>query len=235
MSLLERKFRRVQNSKGNAISESSNKSALPHPPSKNNMSDGEQIFAFAGNKTLALFKKLNGILYRVNLSRDGNQIVEDKLTAKRIEYTNAFTDYRVFIHNFQDDLPGSEVFLPFSSPNETTALLEEQSAYLTPFKMTCSKIIFRPETLNTNATDIVFKIKKVDSGDTTVDTVATFDFQTTFTNNTNHVITESDWDNIPTVDAGTVVGISITPDNTNITVSETDFAITSVWRTEVRV
>ena len=74
-----------------------------------------------------------------------------------------------------------------------------------------------------------------------IDTITTDNFQykyleeTTFTNNTNHVITESDWDNVPTVDAGTVVGISITPDNTNITVSETDFAITSVWRTEVRV
>jgi|TARA_Y100000114_G_scaffold55570_1_gene50809 hypothetical protein len=235
MSLLDRKIRRVQNSKGNAISEGSSKAAMSHHPAKNNMSDGEQVFALLSNRTLALFKKLNGMLYKVNLSHDGNQIVDDKLTARRIEYINEFTDYRVFIHNFQDDLPGSEVFLPFSSPNETTTLLEEQSAYLTPFKMTCSKIIFRPEALNTNATDIVFKIKKVDNGDTTVDTVATFDFQTTFTNNTNHIITESDWDNIPTVDAGVVVGISITPDDTNITTSETEFAISSVWRTEIKV
>lgn len=225
---MDRETRRIQNTKQSSIE-------FRGKPSVNSMVEGQVAIEKKSNTQLAVYRKKFGKLYRSFMTSNGDQFVERELTARSLKYTNKFTDYRVFIHNFQDDLPGSEVFLPFSSPNETTTLLEEQSAYLTPFKMTCSKIIFRPEALNTNATDIVFKIKKVDNGDTTVDTVATFDFQTTFTNNTNHIITESDWDNIPTVDAGVVVGISITPDDTNITTSETEFAISSVWRTEVTV
>jgi hypothetical protein len=225
---MDRETRRIQNTKQSSIE-------FRGKPSVNSMVEGQVAIEKKSNTQLAVYRKKFGKLYRSFMTSNGDQFVERELTARSLKYTNKFTDYRVFIHNFQDDLPGSEVFLPFSSPNETTTLLEEQSAYLTPFKMTCSKIIFRPEALNTNATDIVFKIKKVDNGDTTVDTVATFDFQTTFTNNTNHIITESDWDNIPTVDAGVVVGISITPDDTNITTSETEFAISSVWRTEIKV
>ena len=233
MSLLERKVRRVQNSKGNAISEGSNKTAMSHPPAKNNMSDGEQVFALLSNRTLGLFKKLNGMLYKVNLSHDGNQIVDNKLTAKRIEYINEFTDYRCFVHNFQDDIATSEVFLPWFAITEQTGMDQEHTAYLTPYTMTCEKIVFRPEVLTDTSADLTFKIKKQDDGDVTVDTVATATYTATLASHTSIVIKRTDFDNTPTVGDKDKVAISVTasadPSGT------IDWYATSVWRTEIKV
>jgi|TARA_R100000149_G_C5879689_1_gene144270 hypothetical protein len=233
MSLLERKVRRVQNSKGNAISEGSNKTAMSHPPAKNNMSDGEQVFALLSNRTLGLFKKLNGMLYKVNLSHDGNQIVDNKLTAKRIEYINEFTDYRIFTHNITGDIGTAEAYLAWFTGRGDSNMDSANTAYLTPYTMTCEKIVFRPEVLTDTSADLTFKIKKQDDGDVTVDTVATATYTATLASHTSIVIKRTDFDNTPTVGDKDKVAISVTagadPSGT------IDWYATSVWRTEIKV
>ena len=197
------------------------------------MSDGQITISKGSNQQIALSLKKDGRIYKTNMSSDGNQYVDKTLSVNTLKYTNKFIDYRVFQHNFADDLPSSKIYLPWEMAIEQTALLDEFASFLTPFKMTCHKILFRPPTLDTQATDIVFGIEKIDIGDTTVDSVCTFDATSTWANNINFTISQSDWSASPTVDAGVVVGISIQADNTNIVTSEKIFYVTSVWRVEV--
>jgi hypothetical protein len=99
--------------------------------------------------------------------------------------------------------------------------------------MTCHKLLFRTPAIDTAATDIVFGIDKIDSGDATVDVVCTFDATASWVDNTNFTIKKSDWSATPTVGVGDVVGISIEADNTNIVTSEKHFFMTSIWKIEI--
>tara|TARA_R110002012_G_scaffold231842_1_gene404563 strand:- start:459 stop:1151 length:693 start_codon:yes stop_codon:yes gene_type:complete len=225
--IFNRQYRKLENSKESGIR------TINHAISKRNILDGEIVISKPRNKPLKLSKKVGGELWSVNFSKDNNQYVDTTLSADTLKYTNKFIDYRVFQHNFADDLPSSKIYLPWEMAIEQTALLDEFASFLTPFKMTCHKILFRPPTLDTQATDIVFGIEKIDIGDTTVDSVCTFDATSTWANNINFTISQSDWSASPTVDAGVVVGISIQADNTNIVTSEKIFYVTSVWRVEV--
>ena len=87
--------------------------------------------------------------------------------------------------------------------------------------------------MDTGATDIVFGIEKIDSGDTTVDSICTFDATSTWSDNTNFTISQLDWSANPEVEAGDLVGISLQADNTNIVTSEKHFHMTSLWKVEV--
>ena len=197
------------------------------------MTDGQITISKGFNQQPSLSLKKDGRIYKTNMSSDGNQYVEKTLTANTLKYTNKFIDYRVFHHNFSNDLPSSKIYVPWEMAIEQTALLDEFSSFLTPYRMTCHKIFFRPPAIDTAATDIVFGIEKIDSGDTTVDSVCTFDARDDWVDNTNFIINQSDWTASPTVDAGVVVGISIQADNTDIVTSSKVFNMTSVWRIEV--
>ena len=197
------------------------------------MSDGQITISNGSNQQPSLSFKKDGRIYKTNMSSDGNQYVDRVLTTNTLKYTNKFIDYRVFHHNFSDDLPSSKIYVPWEMAIEQTALLDEFSSFLTPYRMTCHKIFFRPPAIDTAATDIVFGIEKIDSGDTTVDSVCTFDARDDWVDNTNFIINQSDWTAPPIVDVGDLVGISIQADNTNIVTSAKIFSMTSVWRVEI--
>ena len=200
-----------------------------------NMIDGQVSISNNKNTQPSLNLKKNNLLYKVKLSPDGNQFVDKKLTTNTLEYTNTFIDYRVFKHSFTFNLPATEVYIPWQGTGEQTTLLSATSGFLAPFKMTCHKLIVRTPAIDTVATDIVFGIRRIDSGDTTIDSICTYDATENWVSNTNFTINQSDWTASPTIEAGQLAGISLNADNTNIVTSEKHFHITSVWRVEVTI
>lgn len=224
---MDRISRRLTNLKQNKISVSKVQ------PSLQTLREGDEILYQPKNKSLRRYRREGNILWYSSMIRDGNLDIDNKLKTKHFEYTQKFIDYRVFHHNFAHDLTSSKIYVPWEIAIEQSVLLDEFSSFLTPFKMTCHKILFRPPVINTAATDIVFGIEKIDSGDTTVDSVCTFDATSNWVDNTNFIINQPDWTASPTVDAGVVVGISIQADNTNIVTSNKVFNMTSIWRVEV--
>lgn len=237
----ERLLRSIQNSKGNSVSSGSTKGTMSHAPSKSNMSEGEEVYALLPNGTLYLYKKVNGLLFRSGLSYNGNNVVDNNLDVKgktstgTLEYKNKFIDHRIFIHNFPDNIGTDVTFLPWQGTGEQASMNNATSSFLTPYTMTCHKILFRPESLaGATSANITFTIHRQDDGDTTTDTVASFIHTPTLVSNTLFTINESDFNVSPKVEAGSKVGISIEatidPAGGNI-----DYYITSVWRVEVEI
>ena len=206
------------------------------PPSVNSLREGQEVIFQGKNKPLKKYLKHNGLLWSLDMTSNGNSIVEKKLTTRELEYQNSFIDYRSFIHNFEADLGSSKIYIPWTSSGEQSDMLDERSAYLVPFTMICYKILFRPSDITTVATDIVFTIEKATDGSTSTSVVSTFDATEDWsaTDGTMFTVHQSDWDNVPKVVAGEVVSIAINPDNTNISGTE-QFHITSIWRVEVAI
>jgi len=186
------------------------------------------------NGRLAIYRKHKGLKWKSYMSSDGNEYVDKKLTTNTLEYTNKFIDYRIYNHNFADTLDNSEHFLPWQGEKETANMDTAGSAFLAPYKMTCHKILFRPEALDTPSANFTFKIKRQDSGDATVDEVASFTYSTTLVDNTTIEINQSDFNNAPVVEKGAKVSIGLTA-STAPHGSLIDYYITSVWRTEVTI
>ena len=231
MAIADRDLRSLANTKQNSVE-------FQGKPSVHNMVDGQIAIERKSNSQLALYRKKYGKLWKSYMSSDGNLYVDKALKADTLEYINRFVDYRVFKHSFTDDLPATKIYVPWQGTGEQTALLESRSAYLSPFNMVCYKIFFRTPIFDSgagddNRTDIVFGIDKIDSGDTSVDAICTFDATSTWSDSTNFTISQSDWSANPAVEAGDLVGISLDADNTNIVVSEKHFHMTSVWRVDV--
>ena len=204
-------------------------------PSVDGMSDGQIVISEGSNKQPSLSLKKHGRVYKTYLSADGNQYVDKTLRTNTLEYTHKFIDYRVFKHSFTDDLPGSKMYIPWQGTGEQTTLLNSTSGYLTPFNMTCHKLMFRtPDVDVTSSRNIIFAIEKIDGEDTgnSIDSVCTYT-ESSLVDNTNFTISQSDWSANPAVDAGELVGISMTPSNNDIIASEKHFHITSLWRVEV--
>ena len=192
-------------------------------------------FVSLDNGRLAVRRKHKGIVFKTLMSRDGNEIVDKKLSANELEYKRKFIDYRVFNHNFTDDLDATKIYLPWSGPTENSTMLEPRNGFLTPFKMICQKLIFRFDGIDTGATDIVFSINRIDENDDTIDVVCTFDFTDVISRDVVNTINVSDWSASPTVEANRIVGIAVQADNTNITTSERHIFVTSVWKTFIEV
>ena len=226
MALTDRDFRKLINTKQSSVE-------FQGKPSLHGMVDGQVAIEKKSNSQLALYRKKYGKLWKMYMSSDGNQYVDKILRTNTLEYTNRFIDYRVFKHSFTDDLPATKIYAPWQGTGEQTTILNSTSGYLSPFNMVCHKIFFRTPAMDTGATDIVFGIDKIDSGDTSVDAICTFDATSTWSDSTNFTISQSDWSANPAVEAGDLVGISLQADNTNIVTSEKHFHITSVWRVEV--
>tara|TARA_R100001082_G_scaffold40046_2_gene21076 strand:- start:2622 stop:3293 length:672 start_codon:yes stop_codon:yes gene_type:complete len=179
---------------------------------------------------LAVRRKHKGIVFKSIMSRDGNEIIDKKLTTSELEYKRKFVDYRTFNHNFAKDLDTDETYLPWGNSEDLTSMRSAQG-YLTPFKMICHKLIFRPPNLTDNTDNITFAIKKIDNGDNTEDSVCNYTYSTTFVDYTSITINTSDWSASPTVGAGDIVAITIDASHTGITTSSMEFFITSVWKT----
>jgi len=224
---MDRISRRLTNLKQNKISVSKIQ------PSLQTLREGDEILYQPKNKSLRRYRREGNILWYTSMIRDGNLYIDNELTSSTLQYTRKFVDYRVFTHNFTDNLPATKIYVPWLGTYEQTALLGAMSGYLSPFKMTCHKILFRTPAMDTAATDIVFGIEKIDSGDATVDSVCTFDATASWVDNTNFTINQSDWTATPSIGVGDVVGISIQADNANIVTSEKHFFMTSIWRIDV--
>ena len=225
---MDRETRNILNSKQSSLYSSVQ-------PSKDRMLDGQIVVGVGENKQPVISYKKDGRMYKTNLSSDGNVYVDKTLTTNTLQYKYKFIDYRVFKHSFTDDLPATKIYIPWQGTGEQTTILNSTSGYLSPFKMTCHKLFFRTPAMDTAATDIVFGIEKIDSGDTSIDSVCTYDATATWSDNTNIIINKSDWSATPTIEVGDLAGISLQADNTNIVTSEKHFHITSVWRVEVVV
>ena len=182
-----------------------------------NLGEGQVSITNDSSNRLGLFLKRAGKIYKTYLSSDGNLNIDDTLTTSNLKYNHTFTDYRTYIHNFARDLDTTKTYLPWTGIKEGTTLLLDSNAFLTPYRMTCQKILFRTPAIVTAATDIVFS--------------ATADW----VDNTNFTISLSDWSATPTVEAGDVVAIGIQADNTNIVTSSKNFFVTSVWKVDVSV
>ncbi len=199
-----------------------------------NMVEGQVSISNNRNSQPSLNFKRNNLLYKVSLSQDGNMFVDKKLTTNSLEYTNTFIDYRIYKHNFSDNIGTTEHFIPWQGTGEQTGMDDATSTLLVPFKMTCHKILFRPESFDTPTANFTFKIKRQDSGDATVDEVASFTYTDTFADNTTIEVKQSDFNNTPTVSSGAKASISIQA-SVNPHGSSKDYYITSVWRTEVTI
>jgi len=78
----DRDIRRIQNIKESSVASGDSKTVVSHSPAARAMSDGEQVFAQESNKQLTLYKKSKGALWKVALSKDGNQIIEKDLDVR---------------------------------------------------------------------------------------------------------------------------------------------------------
>jgi len=78
----DRDIRRIQNAKEGSIGSGDTKNVVSHSPAARAMSEGEQVYAQESNKPLTLYKKNKGALWKIALSKDGNQTVEKNLEVK---------------------------------------------------------------------------------------------------------------------------------------------------------
>ena len=210
-------------------------------PSVQSMREGEEVLFFNKNGSLSRYRKEKGLLWRSDMNHNGNQSIDNdldvgnKIKTGILEYRNKFIDHRIFIHNFPDNIGTDLTFLPWQGTGEQANMNNATSAFLTPYTMTCHKILFRPESLaGATSADISFTIHRQDDGDTTTDTVARFTHTPELVSNTLLTVNESDFNNPPTVEAGAKVGMSIaaTIDPAGGII---DYYITSVWRVEVEI
>ena len=210
-------------------------------PSVQSMREGEEVLFFNKNGSLSRYRKEKGLLWRSDMNHNGNQSIDNdldvgnKIKTGILEYRNKFIDHRIFIHNFPDNIGTDLTFLPWQGTGEQANMNNATSAFLTPYTMTCHKILFRPESLaGATSADISFTIHRQDDGDTSTDTVARFTHTPELVSNTLLTVNESDFNNPPTIEAGAKACISIaaTIDPAGGTI---DYYITSVWRVEVEI
>ena len=171
------------------------------------------------------------------LSRDWNYEYGIFAKMNGVSGSQAFNSHIIshstFNHNFTDDLPATKMYVPWQGSGEQTTMLESRSGYLSPYDMVCTKLFFRVPPITTAATDIVFKIEKIENGSTTIRDVAEYDATADWSNNSYIEIGIKDWDAEPKIVTGELAGISLQADDTNIVTSEKHFFMTSVWKTNV--
>ena len=226
---MNRETRRIQNTKQASVE-------FQGKPSLNGMVEGQIAIEKKSNSQLAIYRKKFGQLWKSYMSNNGDQYVDRTLTANTLKYSHKFIDYRMFSHNFSENLSTSERFLPWVGPTDNTDMNDARNSLLVPYNMTCHKILFRPETLTSDPTsaNLTFTIVRQDDGDANVDTVATFQYTTNnISSNTLLTINESDFNNQPKVETGMKVAIKIQFDGDPA--STIDYYITSIWRVEVEI
>ena len=204
-------------------------------PSVQSMREGEEVLYFRNRGTLTRYRKERGKIWTSDMLGGRNKQEEGTFTASRLEFRSSFVDYRMFSHNFTDDLPGTKIYIPWQGTGEQTSVPESRASFLAPFDMTCHKIMIKIPEIATAATDIVFTIEKTAEGDLAPSTVCTFDFTDSFVDDSVITINRSDWSADPTVPAKSIIYIGMNPDNANITDAEREFIITSVWKTIVTI
>ena len=186
------------------------------------------------NGMLAVRRKHKGIVFKSTMSRDGNEIIDRKLTTSELEYKRKFVDYRTFNHNFSADLPAAKRYIPWKEDAISTSDVPN-TAYLTPFKMICEKLLIKLNASD-NSVDITFGVERVDDGDATSDVVATYTHTSTFSGNTATIVKNSDWSASPVIPANGLASLTIQAASTDLTDGDDyNFYITSVWKTFIEI
>ena len=203
-------------------------------PSVQSMREGEEVLFFDRRGVLLRYRKERGMLWRSDMSKNSDSIVEGRSSSSRLEYRSSFVDYRAFSHNFTADVDASKIYLPWFNDTELGTFRTGQG-FLAPFKMTCHKLIVKPPDLDDNNDDIVFAIEKKDDGDDTTDALCNYTYSTAFVDHTAITVNQSDWSATPTVDAGDVVALTITASHADIVTSSKAFWVTSIWKTIVTI
>ena len=157
----------------------------------------------------------------------------NSIKTKKLEYDLSFVDYRFIAHNFTADIATTETYLPWYGVQDNTTMNSVSTGFLAPYKMTLHKLFVRPETLTNTSAELTFALDKQDNGDITVDSVATFTYDTTLASNTLLTVNSSDWSATPSVEAGDKIGLSI--DASADPSGSIDWYITSVWKVEVQI
>ena len=224
MALTDRDMRKLSNTKQNSVE-------FQGKPSVHGMLDGQIAIEKQSNSQLALYRKKYGKLWKSYMSNDGNQYVDKTLTTNTLKYTNKFIDYRFIAHNFTADIGTTETYLPWYGISDAANMNAVSTAFLVPYKMTLHKLFVRPETISDTSAELTFALDKQDDGDTTVDSIATFTYDTTLASNTLITVNLSDWSANPSVEAGDKIGLSI--DASTDPSGTIDWYVTSVWRVEI--
>ena len=226
--MANRDIRRVINSKQDSLESTGNLSI-------NSMSDGQISISKSSNELLSINKKKYGRLYKGYLSSSGNQIVDKNLTVRgnlNVKGHIVGSSFKIIAHNMEDDIGTAEVFIPWFGISEAADLTGVSSSFLAPYTMTLKKIMFRPSAISTGSYDLVARLKKMDDGDTTVDTVATATYSPSLSADTFLVIERSDFDNNPKFEIGDNCGVSIQSASGDYGGS-IKWKITSVWEVEI--
>ena len=145
--------------------------------------------------------------------------------------------YKFICHNFQDEIDTSEVFLPWFGITESSAMTSVSTSFLVPYSMTLRKLMMRPTTITGGANDLTLRLKKMDNGDTTVDTVATALWDVSdsafddLASGTLISFEKSHFDNNPKFEIGDKAALSIQAagDHGGSIV----WTVTSIWEVEV--
>tara|TARA_R100000234_G_scaffold106883_1_gene77675 strand:+ start:80 stop:781 length:702 start_codon:yes stop_codon:yes gene_type:complete len=231
--MANRDIRRVINSKQDSLESTGNLSI-------NSMSDGQISISKSSNELLSINKKKYGRLYKGYLSSSGNQIVDKNLTVRgnlNVKGHIVGSSFKIIAHNMEDDIGTAEVFLPWFGVLESSDLTGTSSSLLVPYSMTLKKIMFRPSAISTGSYDLVVRLKKMDDGDATTDTVATATWdvsESEFDNlsaNTLISVNRSHFDNNPKFEIGDNCGVSIQASGDYG--SSIKWKITSVWEVEI--
>tara|TARA_R110002020_G_scaffold333322_2_gene548717 strand:+ start:1124 stop:1819 length:696 start_codon:yes stop_codon:yes gene_type:complete len=228
----DRNIRRLINTKEDSIN-------IQNSSSLNNMADGQISMSKNPNKPLAIYRKKFGRLWKSYMSADGNDIVDKNLTVGGnldVKGHIVGNQYVMFCHNFVDDIATTEHTLPWADSGENTGHTSGViTGFLAPYNMTLKKIIFRIDIVSQQA-DITFKVKRVDSGDNTTDTIATAEYDATIDDDTKFELNRADFDNNPIVVKDSLAMITIQADaDMDLGNLSDGFFITSVWEIEIKI
>lgn len=227
----ERELRRIANNSQSVINVENN--------SPRNIPEGDLRFTHSG-KDLVLNKKHKGLLWKSKFSTDGNLYVDKALIAEELKFTRKFTDYKFFKHNFYDDINTDEHYIPWGETTEGAVAstdVDRFTGYLAPYDMTLHKIVFRLKiqsgSLDANA-NIVVKLGKIDSGDSTEDSVATATYDpASLAVLTPFTVNRTDFDASTKIEAGDLAFITV--DASADIADGLHWWITSVWETEITI
>ena len=230
---MDRISRQIANSKQDRIQ------IVKSQPSGASLREGQEVMYITRDNRLARYRKEQGRLWVSYMSNDGNQIVDKILTAEELKFTRRSTNYIMFCHNFSDDLGTTTHYLPWSDQSESVTAPGSSGAtttgFLTPYKMTLKKIIWRHDIVSQQA-DVTFKVYRTDSGDNTEDTIATAEYDATIYADTTIELNRNDFDNIPEVPANVIASLSI---HTDADIDQGGMGyhhfITSVWEVEITI
>ena len=112
-------------------------------PSVQSMREGEEVLYFRNRGTLTRYRKERGKIWTSDMHGGRNKQEEGTFTASRLEYKSSFVDYRMFSHNFTDDLPATKIYIPWQGTGEQTSVPEARSSFMAPFDMTCHKLMMK--------------------------------------------------------------------------------------------